>query len=156
MPRPAKHAASPERLTPQDAQRLSDAQARFARSDLDGAERLCVELLAQQPASFDALYLLGGVKHAQGHLAAALDAICRALEANPRAPEVLINHGMLLAHLERRQEALGASTALLRCGRSSPRRTTAAAACCSMWVAPPMRSHVSPRRWRSGRTTRKL
>jgi tetratricopeptide (TPR) repeat protein len=106
MPRPAKHAPSPERLTPQDAQRLCDAQARFARRDLDGAERLCVELLEHQPANFDALYLLGAVKHAQGHLAAALDAISEALKANPRAPEALINHGMLLARLERRQEAL--------------------------------------------------
>jgi tetratricopeptide (TPR) repeat protein len=106
MPRPAKRAPSPERPTPQDAQRLRDAQACFARRDLDGAERLCGELLAQRPADFDALYLLGAVKHAQGHLAAALDAIGRALAANPHSPEVLINHGMLLARLERRQDAV--------------------------------------------------
>ena len=106
MPRPAKRAPSPERLTPQNAQRLNDAQACLARRDLDGAERLCVEMLERQPASFEALYLLGAVKHAQGHLAAALDAITRALEANPPSPEALINHGMLLARLERRQEAL--------------------------------------------------
>ncbi|HLH87373.1 MAG TPA: tetratricopeptide repeat protein [Xanthobacteraceae bacterium] len=106
MPRPAKRAPSPECLKPQDVQRLRDAQACFARRDLDGAERLCAELLAQRPGNFDALYLLGAIKHAQGHLAAALDAIGRALAANPRSPEVLINHGMLLARLARRQDAL--------------------------------------------------
>jgi tetratricopeptide (TPR) repeat protein len=108
MPRPAKRPPrpSPEPLTLQDAQQLRDAQARFARRDLDAAERLCVELLEQQSASFDALYLLGAVKHAQGHLAAALDAISKALKANPRSSEALINHGMLLARLERRREAL--------------------------------------------------
>jgi len=85
---------------------LAQAQAHFQNRNYPEAASLCERLLAERPSDFDVLYLLGAIRHAQGRLPDALDALARALKTNSRSPEVLFNHGMILASLDRLTEAL--------------------------------------------------
>ncbi|HEY3668638.1 MAG TPA: tetratricopeptide repeat protein, partial [Polyangiaceae bacterium] len=85
---------------------LAQAQTHFQKGNHAEAEALCEQLLARRPSDFDALYLLGAIRHARGQLPEALDALARALKTNSRSPEVLFNHGMILASLNRLAEAL--------------------------------------------------
>jgi tetratricopeptide (TPR) repeat protein len=103
MPPPAQqHVRRPS----EPAATLPQARAHFQKGNYAEAEALCEGLLAKQPSDFDALYLLGAIRHAQGRLPDALDALARALKTNSRSPEVLFNHGMILANLNRLAEAL--------------------------------------------------
>ncbi|HEY1541622.1 MAG TPA: tetratricopeptide repeat protein [Xanthobacteraceae bacterium] len=92
---PSKHAAA-----------LAQARTRFQEGKYPEAEALCEQLLAKRPFDFDALYLLGAIRHARGRLPEALNALARALKTNSRSPEVLFNHGMILANLKRLTESL--------------------------------------------------
>src|ERR1700754_4381648 len=86
--------------------RLREAQAHFRRGAWREAEEACTRILRKRPSEVDALFLLAAIRHAQDRLPEALDVLARALKSNPRSPELLINHGLLLAQLGRRDEAL--------------------------------------------------
>ncbi len=103
MSRPAQPHAQP---LSKHATRLAQAQTHFQKGSYAEAEALCERLLAKRPSDFDVLYLLGAIRHAQGRLPEALEALARALKTNARSPELLFNHGMILANLNRHAEAL--------------------------------------------------
>jgi tetratricopeptide (TPR) repeat protein len=103
MPPPAQQNV---RYPSEQATALAQARAHFQNRKYPEAEALCERLLAKRPSDFDALYLLGAIRHAQGRLPEALDALARALKTNSRSPEVLFNHAMILANLNRLAESL--------------------------------------------------
>src|SRR5262249_17301525 len=103
MPPPAQQHV---RHLSKHAATLAQAQTHFRKSNHAEPAALCERLLAKRPSDFDALYLLGAIRHTQGRLPEALDALARALKTNARSPEVLFNHGMILANLNRLAESL--------------------------------------------------
>lgn len=77
--------------------RLREAAQRFARGDLDAAERICAEVLQADAGQSDALHILGVVRLARGDAAQAATLLARAVERGPNDTEKLENLG--LAHL---------------------------------------------------------
>jgi len=108
--RPPRIPQHPVKLQPQ---RFAAIQAKFQqavayhqRGDLDQAERLYREILAQAPAHFDALHLLGLVQHQRGHHAAAVELIGRAIKIDADNAVAYSNLGIVLRELKRPEEAL--------------------------------------------------
>ena len=87
---------------------LQRAAAHHRRGELNEAAALYGEVLAREPANFDALHLYGVLMHQRGKPVEALRLIGRALQANTNAPAAYSNHGLVLAVLERHAEALDA------------------------------------------------
>ncbi|HKF61890.1 MAG TPA: tetratricopeptide repeat protein, partial [Dongiaceae bacterium] len=85
---------------------LQAAQQAHSAGDLQTAERFYRQVLAQQPANFDALHLLGVARAQQGHYDEALRLIGKALALNPRDPGALSNLGNVLSELGRPAEAV--------------------------------------------------
>jgi tetratricopeptide (TPR) repeat protein len=73
---------------------------------LSEAERLYLEILTKRPNYFDALHLLGVLKHQNGETVEALRLIGRALSTNDRTASAHSNYGTVLAALARHEEAL--------------------------------------------------
>jgi len=70
------------------------------------AEQIYSAILAQDPSQFDALHLLGLLRHQQGREVEALRLIAAALNANPNSPDALSNLGLVFDTLKRHQDAL--------------------------------------------------
>jgi tetratricopeptide (TPR) repeat protein len=85
---------------------LQAAQQAHSAGDLQTAERLYRQVLAQQPANFDALHLLGVARAQQGQYDEARRLIAKALALNPRDPGALSNLGNVLSELNRPAEAV--------------------------------------------------
>lgn len=85
---------------------LQAAQQAHGTGDYQTAERLYRQILAQQPANFDALHLLGVARAQQGQYEEARQLIAKALALNPRDPGVLSNLGNVLSELGRPVEAV--------------------------------------------------
>ena len=91
----------------QDLAQLFDQAADLHRKgNLAAAESLYLQLLAARSDHFDALHLLGILRYQQGRLDEALALIGAALQTNPGFAPALLNQGLVLAALKRREEAL--------------------------------------------------
>jgi len=73
---------------------------------LTEAEQLYQQILRVKPDHFDALHLLGVLRHQEGRNAEALELICAALQKKPNEAVALSNYGVVLSELERFDEAL--------------------------------------------------
>jgi tetratricopeptide (TPR) repeat protein/glycosyltransferase involved in cell wall biosynthesis len=87
---------------------LEQALALRKNGRLGKAGRLCLQIIAKRPDHFDALHLLGLVRHEQGRDAEALELFASALNTNPRSADALSNSALVLARLGRHEEALKA------------------------------------------------
>ena len=85
---------------------IGQAVACHRRGDLVEAEKLYNAVLKAQPDQFDALRLLGVLRYQQQRFADALRLIAAALRSNARSAAALGHHGLILAALGRRDEAL--------------------------------------------------
>src|SRR5215510_809978 len=85
---------------------LQQAISLHQQGRLAEAEQLYRQILAQRPAHFDALHLLGVVRMQQGRGLEALELIEKALKVDPRSARALSNHGLVLFGLGRPDEAL--------------------------------------------------
>jgi tetratricopeptide (TPR) repeat protein len=85
---------------------LRQALAAHNAGDLPAAEKLYREMLAQAPAQFDALHMLGVLESQRGSYDAACRLIGRALEIGPRSAAAHSNMGHVLHCLRRHAEAL--------------------------------------------------
>ena len=88
------------------SQVFNQAAVLHRKGDLAQAEQLYLRLLEAQSGHFDALQMLGILRHQQGRFTDALALIGAALKANPNAPAALLNYGLVLDALMRREEAL--------------------------------------------------
>jgi tetratricopeptide (TPR) repeat protein len=88
------------------SQALSQAVDLHRRGDLTRAEQLYAQLLAARPDHFDALQMLGILRHQQKRLPEALSLLGAALRAKPDFPPAHLNYGLVLDALDRRAEAL--------------------------------------------------
>jgi protein O-GlcNAc transferase len=70
------------------------------------AEPLYAAVLAVRPDHFDALQMLGVIKMARGELGTALRLLSTAMQLRPNSPQVLLNHGIVLNAMNRREEAV--------------------------------------------------
>jgi len=85
---------------------LSQAIAFHQTGKLEDAERLYLQLMAEQPREATSRHLLGVVRAQQGRTGEALELIGAALEIAPNAPEILSNYGNVLKTQGRFAEAL--------------------------------------------------
>jgi tetratricopeptide (TPR) repeat protein len=88
------------------ARTFQQAIAHHVGGRLGEAEPLYREILAFQPANFDALHLLGVVCHQTGRHEAAIGYIRHAIAVNPRQPAPHSNLGLALQALSQSAEAL--------------------------------------------------
>jgi tetratricopeptide (TPR) repeat protein len=88
------------------AHNIEHAFAHYQQGRLADAETICNAILAAEPEDFDALHLLGLLRHAQERNAEALRLVGAVLKRAPRSAEVLSNYGLILAALSRHEEAL--------------------------------------------------
>src|SRR5256885_7880299 len=86
-------------VSPRDV--LQQAISLHQQGRLADAEPLYRQILAKQPAHFDALHLLGVVRMQQGRGLEALELIEEALKVDPRSARALSNHGLVLFGLGR-------------------------------------------------------
>ena len=92
---PAPHMAS-----------IQDAIALLGQGRLPEAEATCRAILAREPASADALNILGSIKLRQQAPAEALKCFEQIVSIRPRSPEVLCTLAFVLLVLHRPTEAL--------------------------------------------------
>jgi tetratricopeptide (TPR) repeat protein len=85
---------------------LEQAIALHTDGELAEAAALYLRLISWAPDHFDALHLLGVVRHQQQRSAEALDLLNTALERNPYSADALSNRGIVLKALGRYDEAL--------------------------------------------------
>ena len=85
---------------------LRQAVAHHQRGELDRAEPLYRQLLAQAPAHFDALHLLGVLQHQRGRNDLAVDLIGQALKLDGGKAAAHLNLGVALRALKRPADAL--------------------------------------------------
>ncbi len=76
------------------ADKLRRAFERFNARDLEGAARLCGEILKLAPRNPDALHLLGVMRLMHGDARAAAFLVGQALESNPQDPAMQENFGL--------------------------------------------------------------
>jgi len=99
--------AKPASPPPPDlARAFADAVNFFRQGRLDEAEKIAGRIHKSLPQSYEALHLLGVIKHGRGHAAAALPLLDAALKLNPGASDVWSSRGLALAALSRDVEAL--------------------------------------------------
>ncbi len=82
------------------------AFALFQQGQTGPASALCIEILKQQPAHYDALHMLGLIAIQNGHGQTGIDLIRRSLGINPRQPIAHSNLCTALLESERPAEAL--------------------------------------------------
>lgn len=85
---------------------MQPAFAAFQSGRLDEAERLCRDIVAADPARFDAYHLLAVIAARHGRQEEALARYDRALAIRPEDPQALSNRGVTLGELGRHEEAL--------------------------------------------------
>ena len=98
------------RLDPKKAENPSQLFKHAAdlqrKGNLAAAEALYLRILKARPDHFDALHLLGILRHQQGRYREALSSIGAALKANPTCLPALLNYAVVLQALNRPAEAL--------------------------------------------------
>jgi tetratricopeptide (TPR) repeat protein len=82
------------------------AKALHAEGRLAEAEQIYSAVLTRDAQHFDALHLLGLLRHQQGREVEALRLIGEALKVNPKSPDALSNLGLVFDTLKRHQDAL--------------------------------------------------
>ena len=87
-------------------QALGQAVALHRQGDLAQAEKIYVRILKARRDHFDALHLLGLLKHQAGKAGEAYRLISAALTVNPRSADARSNLGLVLHALKRDAEAL--------------------------------------------------
>jgi predicted O-linked N-acetylglucosamine transferase (SPINDLY family) len=92
-------------MTP-ERQAFDRAVGFFQTGNLAEAERLCLQMLAAAPGSFQLSQLLGAIRAAQGRNTEALALLGAALTQNPHATGALLNYSNVLKALGRDEEAL--------------------------------------------------
>ncbi len=102
----AQPQSKPQSAPPDVADKLHRAATLHLHGQLAEAEAFYLEVLAALPNSFDALHLLGVLKHQNGESIEALRLIGRALASNDGAASAHSNYGTVLAALARHEEAL--------------------------------------------------
>ena len=85
---------------------LRQAVALHRRGQLEQAQAKYEEVLAVQPAHFDALNLSGVIALQRGNSAAALELLGKAIEIDPNNATVHFNRGAVLQQLNRPEESL--------------------------------------------------
>ena len=75
---------------------------------IEEADRLYAKVVKKNPDYFDALHLYGAFKYCRGEYRAASDLLKRATTIHPRSVPALNNFGIVLCHLKRPADALGA------------------------------------------------
>ncbi len=84
---------------------LAIAKERFALQDYYGCLHLVEDLIGRGQAYADAFHLLGMARHMVDQRDAALEALDRALELNPRYVEAHVHRGLVLNEMGRSDEA---------------------------------------------------
>jgi tetratricopeptide (TPR) repeat protein len=92
---------------------VRQAHALTQQGDLQGAARICRQILAGQPMHDYALYLLGAIEAQNGNLAEATKFFGLAVRANPRSAEAMLAYGGVLVDAKRPREAADALTLAL-------------------------------------------
>lgn len=108
QPSPASNpgpSASPAR-PPEVVALLQQGLAAHMSGRLDEAQGCYEALLAQFPAQFDALHLLGYIAHQRGQHERAVELIRQALDIDPNQPSAHLNLGNAIAALQHRELAL--------------------------------------------------
>ncbi len=95
-----------ENVVQQTLEMLQRALGLQQRGELVEAEKLYRDVLKIDPNHFDALHLLGLLKHQQRKNSDARELIGSALKINPNYPDALLNYGSILAALDLYEEAL--------------------------------------------------
>ncbi len=95
----------PIKLTPRPPS-IAQAQAMHGQGCLAEAEQVYSAILSREPGQFDALHLLGLLRHQQGREVDALRLIGAALKVNPNSADALSNLGLVFDALKRHQDAL--------------------------------------------------
>lgn len=103
MPKPQ---IKPQSAKPGVADILRQAVDHHQRGQLTEAEALYRQVLAIHADNFDALHLCGVLMHQRNQPAEALKLIARALKSNTRSAAAHSNYGIVLAVLERHEDAL--------------------------------------------------
>ena len=85
---------------------LAQALALHARGQLADAERLCLQVLGENPGHCDARHLMGLIRLRQGRYAEALDLIRAVVKAQRRNAEAWTNLGLVHHRLGSREKAL--------------------------------------------------
>jgi tetratricopeptide (TPR) repeat protein len=88
------------------AQALEQAVALHRQGDLSRAEKIYTRILKARRDHFDALHLLGLLKHQSGKAGEAYRLISAALAVNPRSADARCNLGLVLHALKRDADAL--------------------------------------------------
>jgi tetratricopeptide (TPR) repeat protein len=101
------------RLWDSDARMLERAVSRHTSGELEQAEQLYQDILKGSPDHFDALHLLGVLRHQRNRSADALELLEAALRRLPGSADALSNRGIVLKALERYEEALASCDAAL-------------------------------------------
>lgn len=95
------------------AQALEQAVAWHRQGDLARAEKIYARILKARRDHFDALHLLGLLKHQAGKAGEAYRLISAALAVNPRSADARCNLGLVLHALKRDTDALASFDAAL-------------------------------------------
>ncbi|HVO90815.1 MAG TPA: tetratricopeptide repeat protein, partial [Casimicrobiaceae bacterium] len=85
---------------------LQQAMAHHQRGQLVEAEQLYRAVIAQDPAHFDALHMLGVLCLQRGDAVAAASVLAQAVRVNGQSAPVLCNLGLALQTQQRWQDAL--------------------------------------------------
>jgi Tfp pilus assembly protein PilF len=85
---------------------LARAFALHQQGQLGPAEQIYTQVLKSNRRNFDALHLLGLLRHQQGDNTEALRLIGTALKVKPDYSDALLNYGSVLSALQRNEEAL--------------------------------------------------
>jgi tetratricopeptide (TPR) repeat protein len=96
----------PQSVASNLAQALEQAVALHRRGDLAQAEKIYTRILKARRDHFDALHLLGLLKHQAGKAGEAYRLITAALAVNPRSADARSNLGLALHALKRDADAL--------------------------------------------------
>lgn len=99
---------------------LRRAQQIGQSGDLQGAARICRDLLRREPTNFFALLMLGGIESDLRNFREADKLLARAVKLNPRSPEALGGYGNVLIELGRRDEGVRMLTEAIRLQPQNP------------------------------------
>jgi tetratricopeptide (TPR) repeat protein len=105
------------RQVPADRPDIQQAIDLHRSGHLHAAAQAYSEILARDPGHFDALHLLGLVKHQQGDPIDGLRWVAAALKVNSASADALSSYGLMLGILRRHQEALECFEKALRLQR---------------------------------------
>jgi tetratricopeptide (TPR) repeat protein len=95
------------------ARTLEHAVKFHTSGELDQAQQAYQDILKCSPDHFDALHLLGVLRHQQNRSAEALELLEAALRRFPSSADALSNRGIVLKGLERYEEALASCNSAL-------------------------------------------